>query len=77
MLNSWEIAKTLANLLFLDSCNVSSDTCSQRIVDVVLASKTEAFLLHIEWLRLFNLILTFLDISYYTFLFQFREGVLD
>ena len=76
MLHTGEVAEALADLFFLDTCDVGCNTGCQRVVDIMFTSETETLLFHVEWLRLFNLILAFLDIADDTFLLQLREGVL-
>ena len=71
MLYTWEVTKRLADDVLLDTRNIGSNTCCQRVIDVVLTGQTQRLLLHIEWLGLFNGVLTSLDITDRTFLLQF------
>ena len=72
-----EVAETLSDILFLDTSYVRGNTCSQRVIDIMLTGKAQTFLFHIEGLRLLNMVLALFNITDNTCLLQFCEGVLD
>ena len=77
MLYTREVAERFTDHLFLDTGNIRSDTSSQRVIYIMLTRQTEGLLFHIKGLRLFNFVLSLLNITDTAFFFQLRERILD
>ena len=75
MLHTCKTAQSLANHFVRNACDVGSDTCCKRVVEVVLACKCQFLLLHIEWRWLFNHVFLVLGVSNGIILVEFRERI--
>ena len=76
MLHPGEVAKRTTNLVFLDTGDIGSQTGSQRVVYIMTACKTQAFLLHVKRCGILQLVLTLLDVTNDTTLLDVAERAL-